>query len=62
MSKSRIVVTCAKGISSYLGEEILGLGLPILSEGISSIETEGSLEDTLKLNLFLRTGIASSSF
>ena len=56
MSKSRIVVTCAKGISSYLEEEILGLGLPILSEGISSIETEGSLEDTLKLNLFLRTG------
>jgi len=56
LSKSRIVVTCAKGISSYLGEEILGLGFPILSEGISSIETEGSLEDTLKLNLFLRTG------
>jgi putative N6-adenine-specific DNA methylase len=56
VSKSRIVVTCAKGISSYLGEEILGLGLPILSEGISSIETEGSLEDTLKLNLFLHTG------
>ena len=56
MSKSRIVITCAKGISSYLEEEILGLGLPILSEGISSIETEGSLEDTLKLNLFLRTG------
>ena len=56
MSKSRIVVTCAKGISSYLGEEILGLGLPILSEGISNIETEGSLEDTLRLNLFLHTG------
>ena len=56
MSKSKIVITCAQGISSYLEEEILGLGLPILSEGISSIETEGSLEDTLKLNLFLRTG------
>jgi len=56
VSKSRIVVTCAKGISSYLGEEILGLGLPILSEGISNIETEGSLEDTLRLNLFLHTG------
>ena len=56
MSKSKIVITCAKGISSYLGEEILGLGFPILSEGVSSIETEGSLEDTLKLNLFLHTG------
>jgi putative N6-adenine-specific DNA methylase len=56
VSKSRIVVTCAKGISSYLGEEILGLGFPILSEGISNIETEGSLEDTLRLNLFLHTG------
>jgi len=56
VSKSKIVITCAKGISSYLGEEILGLGFPILSEGVSSIETEGSLEDTLKLNLFLHTG------
>jgi len=55
VSKNRIVVTCAKGISPYLEEEILGLGFPILSEGISSIETEGSFGDTLKLNLFLRT-------
>jgi putative N6-adenine-specific DNA methylase len=54
--KNKIVITCAKGISSYLGEEILGLGFPILSEEISSVETEGSFEDTLKLNLFLRTG------
>jgi len=56
VSKSRIVITCAKGISSYLQEEILGLGFPILSEEISSIGTEGTLEDTLELNLLLRTG------
>jgi len=56
MSKSPIVITCAKGISSYLKEEVLELGFPILSEEISSIGTEGTLEDTLKLNLFLRTG------
>ena len=56
MSKSRIVITCAKGISSYLKEEVLDLGFPILFEEISSIGTEGTLEDTLKLNLFLRTG------
>ena len=56
MPKSPIVITCAKGISFYLKEEVLELGFPILSEEISSIGTEGTLEDTLKLNLFLRTG------
>jgi 23S rRNA G2445 N2-methylase RlmL len=54
--KSRIVITCAKGIPSFLTEEVLSLGLPVLSEGPSNIETEGSLEDAMRLNLFIRTG------
>ncbi len=54
--KSRIVITCAKGIPSFLKEEVLSLGLPILSEGIADVETEGTMEDAIKLNLFLRTG------
>jgi len=54
--KSRIVITCAKGITPFLKEEVLSLGLPILSEGIADVETEGTMEDATKLNLFLRTG------
>jgi 23S rRNA G2445 N2-methylase RlmL len=54
--KSRIIITCAKGIPPFLKEEVLLLDLPILSEGVATVETEGTLEDAIKLNLFLRTG------
>jgi len=54
--KHGLVVTCAKGILPYLKQEILDLGFPILGESVAGIETEGSFEDTLKLNLHLRTG------
>ena len=54
--KSRIAITCAKGVSPFLKREILSLEFPILSEGIAEIETEGTLEDTMKLNLLIRTG------
>jgi putative N6-adenine-specific DNA methylase len=54
--KSKIVVTCAKGIAPFLKEEVLSLGFPILSEGIASVETEGTMDDAMRLNLFIRTG------
>lgn len=54
--KSRIVITCAKGIVPYLKEELRLLEYPILSEGAASIETEGTMEDAMRLNLFIRTG------
>jgi len=54
--KSRIVITCAKGVSPFLKREVLSFGFPILSEGISEIGTEGTLENTLRLNLLIRTG------
>jgi putative N6-adenine-specific DNA methylase len=54
--KSRIVITCAKGVSPFLKREVLSLGFPILSEGISEIGTEGTLEDTMRVNLLIRTG------
>jgi 23S rRNA G2445 N2-methylase RlmL len=54
--KSSIVITCAKGILPFLKEEVFSLGFPILSEGIANIETEGTMEDTMRLNLFIRTG------
>ena len=54
--KSRIVITCAKGVPPFLKQEILSLGFPVLSAGKAEVETEGTLEDTLKLNLLIRTG------
>jgi putative N6-adenine-specific DNA methylase len=54
--KSRIVITCAKGVSPFLKQEILSLGFPVLSEGRAEVETEGTMMDTLKLNLLIRTG------
>jgi putative N6-adenine-specific DNA methylase len=54
--KSRIVITCAKGVPPFLKQEILSLGFPVLSEGRAEVETEGSLEDAMRLNLLIRTG------
>lgn len=56
MEKSRILITCAKGIMPFLREELLLLGFPVLSETIAGIATEGTIDDTLRLNLLLRTG------
>jgi 23S rRNA G2445 N2-methylase RlmL len=54
--KNRIVITCAKGVPPFLKQEVLSLGFPTLSVGKAEVETEGTLEDTLKLNLLIRTG------
>ena len=54
--KSGILITCAKGITPFLKQELLDLGFPVLSETVAGIATEGSLDDTLRLNLLLRTG------
>ena len=54
--KSRILITCAKGITPFLREELLYLGFPVLAETVAGIATEGTIEDTFRLNLFLRTG------
>jgi len=54
--KGRIIVTCARGITAFLKEEISALGFPLISEGPTSVETEGTLDDTMLLNLHIRTG------
>jgi len=54
--KSRIVITCAKGVSPFLKQEILFVGFPALSAGMAEVETEGTMEDTQRLNLLIRTG------
>ena len=56
MKKSRVLVTCAKGIAPFLSAEIASLGFPVASETVSGVETEGSLDDAMRLNLFVRTG------
>ncbi len=56
MRKSRMVITCAKGVPPFLKEEVLSLGLPIISDAIAGVETEGTMDDAMRLNLFLRTG------
>jgi 23S rRNA G2445 N2-methylase RlmL len=56
MGKSRILITCAKGIAPFLRKELLLLGFPVISESIAGVATEGTLDDTLRLNLLLRTG------
>jgi putative N6-adenine-specific DNA methylase len=55
MGKNKILVTCAKGITPYLKEELILLGFPVISETVAGIETEGTMDDTLRLNLLLRT-------
>jgi putative N6-adenine-specific DNA methylase len=56
MTKSKILITCARGIPPFLRAEVMSLGLPVLSEHLSGVETEGTLSDALRLNLFIRTG------
>ncbi|OGW37484.1 MAG: RNA methyltransferase [Nitrospirae bacterium GWD2_57_9] len=56
MNKSRILITCPKGLPPILKQELLSLGFPVLSEHLSGVHTEGTLEDAQKLNLFVRTG------
>ncbi|MBI5038699.1 MAG: class I SAM-dependent RNA methyltransferase, partial [Nitrospirae bacterium] len=56
MGKNKILITCARGITPFLREELLLLGFPVTSETVAGIETEGTMDDTLRLNLLLRTG------
>jgi len=56
LPKTRIVITCAKGVPPFLKEEIASLGFPVRSESIAGVETEGTMEEAMRLNLFLRTG------
>jgi len=56
VEKNRILITCPKGIPPFLAQELALLGFPVLAEQTAGVETEGTLDDTLRLNLFLRTG------
>ena len=53
--KSKILIACPKGVSPYLKQEIAALHFPVLNEWDTAIQTEGTLQDTMMLNLHLRT-------
>ncbi len=55
MQKNKILITCPKGIPPFLKQELLALNFPVLSEAVAGVETEGTLDDTQRLNLGLRT-------
>lgn len=53
--KSTISITCPKRITPFLKDELTALGFPIIKERLAGIETEGTLNDCMTLNLSLRT-------
>ena len=53
--KSKIMITCPKGVSPYLKKEVEALQFAVLDESETNIQTEGTLLDTMRLNLHLRT-------
>jgi 23S rRNA G2445 N2-methylase RlmL len=55
MDGNRILITCPKGLAPYLGRELTAMGLPIIEETAAGIATSGDLNDTMALNLTLRT-------
>jgi 23S rRNA G2445 N2-methylase RlmL len=54
-NKRKIIITHALHTGEPVKKEITGLGFPIHGEDKLHVETEGSLQDTLRLNLYLRT-------
>lgn len=50
-----VLVTCARGIVPYLIKEAEGLGFSVESEHDTGIEIKATLNDTQRLNLYLRT-------
>ncbi|MHC4871607.1 MAG: THUMP domain-containing class I SAM-dependent RNA methyltransferase [Planctomycetota bacterium] len=55
--KSKILITCFNGLSSYLKTEIECLGFKVLMENKTAVETEGTMQDAMFLNLHIRTGL-----
>ena len=52
-----ILCVCARGITPYLRREVEALGYTITRELDTGVEIEGTIPDTLQLNLMLRTAI-----
>ena len=57
MLDSDILVTCPKACADYLSEELEELGYPVVRVAPAGVFTKGSLNDCMRLNLQLRTGL-----
>lgn len=55
MEKNKILITCAQRISPVLAAEVKSLGYPVIALDRMGVETEGTLQDTMRLNMHLRT-------
>lgn len=53
--KSSIVITTFPQQSQWLAQEVESLGYEVKSSHISEVETEGYMNDCLRLNMYLRT-------
>ena len=51
---SKIIISCLKRLAPYVQQEVAELGFPIIKSFSSAIETEGNINDCIKLNLNLR--------
>jgi putative N6-adenine-specific DNA methylase len=56
--KSRLLMTCAPSLSEWLQKEIEALGHKVLRVRKTGIEIEGTLADSMRLNLWLHTAFA----
>lgn len=57
MQSSSILITCPKGCSQYLRQELEELGYQIDEEVIAGVFITGTMKDCMRLNLVLRTGL-----
>ncbi|WP_027177253.1 THUMP domain-containing class I SAM-dependent RNA methyltransferase [Maridesulfovibrio hydrothermalis] len=54
--KSVVLVTCPKGFSPYLSDEMSRMGFKIRNELHAGVETKASLNECMRLNLWVRSG------
>ena len=54
--KSKIIITCPKFIAPFLGQEVTDLGYTITEQWATGVAIEGTLNDCIKLNFYIRTG------
>ncbi|MGE5681027.1 MAG: THUMP domain-containing class I SAM-dependent RNA methyltransferase [Bacillota bacterium] len=55
-TNSRILISCPQRISPYLKDEVESFGYRVNIEKETYVETEGTMEDAMRLNLLVRTG------
>ncbi|MEN6406584.1 MAG: hypothetical protein ABFC77_08945 [Thermoguttaceae bacterium] len=56
--KSRLLITCAPRLSEWLQKEVEALGHKVLLVRKTGVEIEGTLADSMRLNLWLHTAFA----